>query len=85
MARPFRGVFFDDRPLLLLPFAAAGALLEGLGAGTLGWIAFRNTFAPSTMISVGAAQAVLDSLCVPAIFLLLELAAGRRQRHEAAA
>ena len=29
LCRPFRGVFFDHHPLLLVPFAAAGALADG--------------------------------------------------------
>jgi len=84
-ARPFRGVFFDDRPLLLLPFAAAGALLEALGVGLLSWFAFRTAIAPGALASVGAAQALLDALCVPVVFLCLELVSGRRQRREATA
>jgi rod shape-determining protein MreD len=84
-ARPFRGVFFDDRPILLVPFAAAGALLEAGGVGVLSGIAFRVAIAPGTLASVGGAQALLDALCVPAVFLCLELASGRRQRREATA
>jgi len=85
VARPFRGVFFDDRPLLLVPFAAAGALLEALGVGALSWISFRTAIAPGTLASIGGAQALVDALCVPALFLYLELASGRRHRREAAA
>lgn len=85
LARPFRGVFFDDRPLLLLPFAALGAVAEAVGVGLLSWFAFRSFLGLGALGSVAWAQALLDALCVPVLFVLLELATGRRQRWEAAA
>ncbi|MBE0616563.1 MAG: hypothetical protein IH608_01375 [Proteobacteria bacterium] len=85
VARPFRGVFFDDRPLLLLPFAVLGAVAEAVMAGLLSGFVFQSSLGMGPLASVAWAQALLDALCVPALFVVLELATGRRQRREAAA
>ncbi|MDW7709283.1 MAG: rod shape-determining protein MreD [Deferrisomatales bacterium] len=81
-ARPFRGIFFDDRPLLLLPFATLGPALEAAVAGTMSWFAFRAPLGLNTLASGAWAQALVDALCVPLVFVALELATGRRPRLE---
>lgn len=85
LARPFRGVFFDDRPALLLPFAALGPVAEAVAVGILGRFSFRNPLGLEVLASAAWAQALVDALCVPLIFVALELASGRRHRTEAPA
>ncbi len=83
-ARPFRGVFFDDRPLLLLPFAVLGPALEAAVVGALSLLAFRTPLGLDVLASGAWAQALLDALCVPLLFVTMELSSGRRHRREVA-
>ncbi len=78
LCRPFRGVFFDHHPLLLVPFAAAGALADaGLSAAVSVWVLERPLVSGAAW-AVGWRQGVVDALWVPAVFIALELATGRR-------
>lgn len=85
LARPFRGVFFDDRPALLLPFAALGPVAEAAGVAVLSRFSFRNPLGLDVLASTAWSQALVDALCVPLVFVALELASGRRHRAEAPA
>lgn len=78
LARPLRGVFFDDHPALLLPLALLGAAADG----ALAWLASQLVLPTSIPFSALAAlswrQALGDVVAVPALFLALELASGLR-------
>lgn len=79
-ARPLRGVFFDDRPFLLLPFAALAALLDAAAAGALSALAFRQPIPAGALAATALSQAAVDALCLPPLFVALELATGRRPK-----
>jgi rod shape-determining protein MreD len=82
LARPFRGVFFADHPILLVPFAALGACADALAAGLLGRWVFLGPVPGAVLIGIAWRQALLDALWVPAVFLCLELLAGRQARPQ---
>jgi rod shape-determining protein MreD len=81
-ARPLRGVFFDDRPFLLLPLAALAALVEAGAVGALSAFAFRGAIPLGALAATSLPQALLDAFLVPPVFVALELATGRRQKAE---
>jgi len=81
LARPFRGVFFDNHPLLLMPFAALGAAADAAAAGLLSRLVFPGPIPGEVLLHVAWRQAVLDGFWVPAVFLGLELLAGRAARR----
>ncbi len=81
-ARPFRGVFFDDHPALLIPLALLGPLADGVGVAALSHFLFPHPLPASVMGGLLARQAVADLLIVPLLFLALEAATGRRPRRE---
>ncbi|GAB4277274.1 MAG: hypothetical protein Kow0092_33090 [Deferrisomatales bacterium] len=81
-ARPFRGVFFDDRPELMPPFAALGAVADAGGAWVLSWVAFPTQLSLSVVFATAWRQALLDAFLVPGVFVALELAALRRPAPE---
>jgi hypothetical protein len=74
-------VFFDDHPLLLLPFAALGALTDAFLAGALGRLVFSSPLSAWVLASTAWRQAVVDALWVPLVFIGLELLSGRRHPH----
>ena len=82
LARPFRGVFFDDHPMLLVPFAALGAGADALAAGLLSRLVFPGPIPAEVLFAVAWRQALLDAFWVPAVFLGLELLAGRQARRQ---
>ncbi len=81
-ARPFRGVFFDDRPALLLPFAVLAPWADALAAAAASWLAFPRPFDAATLTAVAWRHSLLDAVLVPATFLVLELLSGRRAPRE---
>jgi hypothetical protein len=83
LARPFRGVFFDDHPVLLLPLGAAGAFGDALGAWLMSSLAFAQPFSVSVAASTAWRQALTEALFLPLVFLAMEIMAGRRPREAA--
>jgi hypothetical protein len=83
LARPFRGVFFDDHPILLVPLGAAGAFGDAIGAWAMSSFSFPEPFSASVVLSAAWRQALAEALCVPVVFLLMEITAGRRPREAA--
>ncbi|MDF1553465.1 MAG: hypothetical protein P1P84_10410 [Deferrisomatales bacterium] len=81
LARPFRGVFFDDHPILLVPFAALGAGADALAAGLLGRLVFLGPIPGEVLLGIAWRQALLDAFWVPAVFLCLELLSGSQDRR----
>lgn len=75
---PFRGVFFDARPLLLVPFATTCAVAEALISASLLWLASSSFPSWSFLVSTAFGQAVVDAIWIPVVFLFLELASDRR-------
>lgn len=84
LARPLRGLFFDDRPVLLLPLAALGTLTDALGAWALSHLALPVTLPPGSVSSVLWRQALGDLVSMPLVFVALELATGRRSARRLA-
>ena len=82
LARPFRGVLFDDHPMLLIPFAALGATADAAAAGVLSRLVFPAPIAGEVLFAVAWRQALLDAFWVPAVFLVLEFLAGRPARRQ---
>lgn len=82
LARPLRGVFFDDRPLLLLPVAALAAALDAVVAGSLSGMGLVGSIPASMLAATAGRQALVDALWVPLTFVVLELATGRRPARE---
>jgi rod shape-determining protein MreD len=78
LARPLRGVFFDDHPLLLFPLALLGTLADAAGAWALSQIALPTPLPLDSVAGVWWHQALGDLVAVPLLFLLLEVASGRR-------
>ena len=78
LARPLRGLFFDDRPVLLFPLAALGALTDAFGAWVLSQLALPVPLLASSVSSVSWRQALVDLITVPVLFVFLEVATGRR-------
>lgn len=85
LARPFRGVFFDDHPALLMPFAALGATADAAAAGILSRLVFPGPIPTEVLLSVAWRQALLDALWVPAVFLVMELFSRRLSRRRVTA
>ena len=87
LCRPFRGIFFEDRPLLLLPFAALATLVDALGVWVLSGLFLSGPFPMSSVLRVAGPQALSEALAVPAVFLLLEAVSGKQpsQRRPARA
>lgn len=82
LARPLRGVFFENRPLLLFPFGALGAFADAAGAGLLRWLVFPTPLSPDVLVWTAWHQALVDVLWVPAVFIGFEVLAGRRPTVE---
>lgn len=82
LARPFRGVFFDDRPSLVPPFAALSALADAAGAGLLSWMALRIPLPVGVLVSTAWRQALVEAVFVPLVFVGLEIVSGRRSAPE---
>jgi cell shape-determining protein MreD len=82
LARPLRGVFFDDHPPLLLPFAALGAWVDAVVAGLLGQLVFSSPLPASVLASTAWRQALVDALWVPLVFVCLEVLSGRHAPRE---
>jgi len=80
IAVPFRGVFFDSRPLLLVPFATTISVAEVLISSFLLRIASSVSVPWGVLLSTAFGQAVVDALWVPAVFLCLELLSPRRNK-----
>lgn len=78
LSRPFRGVFFDDRPLLLLPLAIAATLADALCAWLLGRVFLLTPLPLPALASIAWRQALTESAAIPALFLGLEVLSGRR-------
>lgn len=78
IARPFRGVFFDDHPALLLPVAISASFADAFGAWAVSWLAYAAPFPPSALLSVAWRQSLAEVATVPAVFLALEVLSGRR-------
>ncbi len=81
-ARPFRGVFFDDRPILLLPFAVSAAWVEASAAVVLSRLAFPTPLEYGLAASLALRQCLVDAVWVPLVFVALELLSGRRGPQE---
>ncbi len=79
-ARPFRGMFFDDQPLFLLPLALLGPLADVAVVQTLARFAYLNPVPAGVAVAVAARQAAVDLVLAPAAFVALEMATGRRGR-----
>lgn len=77
LCRPFRGVFFDDRPLLLLPFAALATLVDSLGVWVMSWLFLPGPVPFYAAVRVAGPQALVEALAVPVVFLLLEALSGK--------
>ncbi len=79
-ARPFRGMFFDDQPLFLLPLALLGPLADVAVVQVLSRFAYLNPVPAGVAMAVAARQAAVDLMLAPAAFVALEMASGRRGR-----
>ncbi|MBI5439623.1 MAG: hypothetical protein HY900_00255 [Deltaproteobacteria bacterium] len=82
--RPFRGVFFDDYPVLLLPLGAAAAFADAAAAWLMSALSLSRPF---PLPVIGAAvwrQALAEALCLPVVFLAMEIMAGRRPARDLA-
>ncbi|MBI5015426.1 MAG: hypothetical protein HZB55_08030 [Deltaproteobacteria bacterium] len=77
-ARPLRGVFFDDHPILLFPLALLGVSADAAGAWVLSQFALPAPLPASSVLGTLWRQALGDLIAVPLLFLLLEVASGRR-------
>lgn len=84
-ARPFRGVFFDDRPVLLLPFAVAAPWVEAVVAVVLSRLVFPAPLELDLTASLALRQSVVDAVWVPLVFVTLEILSGRRGPREVTA
>lgn len=82
VARPFRGVFFDDRPILLFPFVILGPWVDAAAAALAAWVTFPAPLDASVLTAIAGRQAVVDAVWVPFLFIGLELACGRRAGRE---
>jgi hypothetical protein len=82
LARPFRGVFFDNQPLLILPFAALGAVTDAVVAGFLSRLVSSSPLTSSVLVSTACRQAVVEALWVPLVFVCLEILSGRQAPRE---
>ncbi len=82
VSRPLRGVFFDDRPLLLLPLASLLAVSDAVVAGVLGGLGLAGPFAFAELFATAWRQALTDAFWVPLTFVALEVASGRRPARE---
>jgi hypothetical protein len=78
LARPLRGVFFENRPVLLFPFGALAAFADAAGAGLLRWLVFPTPLSLDILVWTAWHQALVDLIWVPAIFVGLEVVVGRR-------
>ncbi|NTU60334.1 MAG: rod shape-determining protein MreD [Deltaproteobacteria bacterium] len=78
LSRPFRGVFFDDRPILLLPFAALATAADDLGAWVMSWLFLPSPFPLRPFLGIVWRQTLVEAAAVPAVFLLMEAVSGRR-------
>jgi rod shape-determining protein MreD len=78
VARPFRGVFFDDHPALLLPVALIACVADALGAWIVSWLTLSSPFSASAVFSVAWRQSLAEAIAVPLVFLTLEVLSGRR-------
>ncbi len=79
-ARPFRGMFFDDQPLFLLPLALLGPLADVAVVQALSRFAYVSPVPAGVAVAVAARQAAVDIVLAPAAFVALEMASGRRGR-----
>jgi hypothetical protein len=84
LARPFRGIFFDDHPLLLSPLGATCALVDGLGVWAMSWISLAEPLSFSAIRSVLWHQSLAEGLCLPLFFLFFEILTGRRPLRDLA-
>lgn len=82
LARPLRGVFFDDRPFLLLPLAVLLAFGDAVVAAGLGGLGLAGPFAAGELFATTWRQAVTDAFWVPLAFVALEVTTGRRPSRE---
>jgi hypothetical protein len=78
IARPFRGVFFDDHPALLFPVAVFASFADALAAWVLSWFALPSPFPLEALASVAWRQCLAEAAVVPFAFLALEILSGRR-------
>lgn len=84
LLRPLRGVFFDDYPALLLPLGAGIAFADAAAAWLMSALAFTKPLPLPVLASTAWRQAAAEALCVPAVFLAMEIMAGKRPPREVA-